>query len=250
MYKNIEIVFCDINNIIEEENNNEEIKDEKDDNEKLMAFKIINHFLDNHILIDLEKEKYEQYYEYSFIYQIHKHVANRCKFYLFTKVTQKSFIIDSNALYLFIDLENDETEELLQKAIEFVKKICPPDITIYILGMYEEKYQTVLSKESVTQLFFDAQINYKYDEINISINKKVNHDNLGNINKEGDENNNKLNENKNNEVNENEEELFEKIDDIIESAKLEIFENERSKKKKDDKNYDKDPNQNSSCIIN
>ena len=109
---NLEILIFDINNFEDEENdNNIKEKKEKDikNKEELLSYKAITHFLENHIILDMEKEENEDYNEYSFIYQIQKGITKQCKFYLFSRVVQETFTIDSNALLIFSDLENENS---------------------------------------------------------------------------------------------------------------------------------------------
>ena len=201
---NIEIIIFDINNFEDEEIDNDE-KEKKEkciiNKEILFSYKVINHFIKNHILIDMEMEENEDYNEYSFIYQIQKGITKQCKFYLFYRVTQESFTIDSNALLIFCDLENEKSKELLKKVIENIKKICQQDIRIYILGIIKGNKECILNQESISKLFKEEEINIKYNEMNIKNSKeernKINDEN-NNLNKED---NNKDDNNKRNEEN-------------------------------------------------
>ena len=213
MYENIEIVFFDINNFEEEENEeeeNEEKKEEKKDdikieksdekkNEKSFPLKVIEYFLENHILIDNEKEEFEDYDLYSFIYQIEKSEARQCKFYLFSKITQESFTIDSNGLFIFCELQNEKAREILEKVIEKIKRICPQDIIIYILGIIKSDKECFLNKENIIKIFSEEEINIKYNEIDINDNKINNDNNLKNENDIKNDNNIINNNNINNE---------------------------------------------------
>lgn len=265
MSRDIEIIFIDINNIIEEEKEKDEEKkkeDDKNDEEKKDASKkkktllnkIIDHFLDNHILLDLENEEYEQYYEYSFIYQIYKGITKQFKFYLFTKLKQESFSIDSNGLFILCDLTNNKTKELLEKIIENIKKICP-DIRLYILGIIKSKKEGVLTEELITKMFKEEEITLIYKEIDFNnINNDNEEDNKKDDNKinNNTDNNNMINndnkniKNENNIINENnkdkndgnkndelnkegeiEERVYEKIDKFIEHTMLDIYNNKK-----------------------
>ena len=286
---NIEIVFFDINDFVEEENENneqeekkeeikaekeEEIKAEKEEEkeEKEISFplKVIGYFLENQILIDMETEECEDYYQYSFIYQIQKDVAKHCNFYVFSKITQESFSIDSNALFIFCDLENEKNKRLLEKVIENIKRICQQDIKIYILGIIKSNNKCVLNKENISKLFEEEEIHMKYKEININSKKNINknednNENENNIkndniiienNKNDNNENNKNNENdkKENVDNKNEEnskkDIFEEIDKFIEESMIDIYEYENSKKPRFSKRgRERELNNYSSCIV-
>jgi len=278
---NIEIVFFDINDFVEEENENneqeekkEEIKAEKEEEkeEKEISFplKVIGYFLENQILIDMETEECEDYYQYSFIYQIQKDVAKHCNFYVFSRITQESFTIDSNALFIFCDLENEKNKRLLEKVIENIKRICQQDIKIYILGIIKSNKECALNKENIIKLFEEEEIHMKYKEININSKKNINknednNENENNIkndniiienNKNDNNENNKNNENdkKENVDNKNEEnskkDIFEEIDKFIEESMIDIYEYENSKKPRFSKRgRERELNNYSSCIV-
>ena len=291
---NIEIIFFDINDLVEEENDNneqkekeEEIKAEKEEEkiekdeekeeknkEKEISFplKVIGYFLENQILIDMEAEEYEDYYQYSFIYQIQKDVAKHCNFYVFSKITQESFSIDSNALFIFCDLENEKNKGALEKVIENIKRICQQDIKIYILGIIKSNNKCVLNKENISKLFEEEEIHMKYKEININTKKNINKNEDNNEdNNENNENNNNIiienNENNNNENNNNNEDdkkenvdkkneenlkkdIFEEIDKFIEESMIDIYEYENSKKPRFSKRgRERELNNYSSCIV-
>ena len=286
---NIEIVFFDINDFVEEEKENnekeekeEEIKVEKEEEkedkeeEKEISFprKVVGHFLENQILIDMEIEEYEDYYQYSFIYQIQKDVAKHCKFYVFSKFTQELFTIDSNALFIFCYLENERNKGLLEKVIENIKRICQQDIKIYILGIIKSNNECALNKENISKLFEEEEIDMKYKEININIknninnnednkknNNNINNDNIIINNNEKNKNENNNNENDKNikiENNENnnevdidkKEDIFDDIDKFIEESMLDIYQYENSKKPRfSKKGRERELNNYSSCFI-
>ena len=294
---NIGIIFFDIKDFFDEEKENneeeekeEEIKEEKEEikeekkEEKEVSFprKVIGYFLENQILIDVEIEEYEDYYQYSFIYQIQRDVAKLCKFYLFSKVTQETFKIDSNALFIFCDLENEKNKGFLEKVIENIKRICQPDIKVYILGIIKSNKECSLNKENITKLFEEEEIDLKFKEINISIENNINEDNEDNnknninndniiienneINKndkidnnnENDkiDNNNENdkneenNENKNEEKNKIKEDIFDEIDKFIEESMHDIYEYENSKKPRFSKRgRQRELNNYSSCFV-
>ena len=280
---NIGIIFFDIKDFFDEEkeNNEEEEKEEEIKEEKEVSFprKVIGYFLENQILIDVEIEEYEDYYQYSFIYQIQRDVAKLCKFYLFSKVTQETFKIDSNALFIFCDLENEKNKGFLEKVIENIKRICQPDIKVYILGIIKSNKECSLNKENITKLFEEEEIDLKFKEINISIENNINEDNNKNninndniiienneINKndkidnnnENDkiDNNNENdkneenNENKNEEKNKIKEDIFDEIDKFIEESMHDIYEYENSKKPRFSKRgRQRELNNYSSCFV-
>ena len=269
MSNSLELIFFDINNIVYEdiyEEDEKKMNDEEEENEekikkipkkeKLIPYKIIEHFLYNIILIDLEIEESEKFNTYSFIYQVQRGIAKQCKLYLFKSLCQEAFNVNSNGLFIFCELQNEKTEELLDKLIEFIKKTSIKDIKLYIIGVMYPNKKNLLTEENIKNLFDEEGIDYKYDEIiinpnnnsklddsksnnNISIDIKNEDNNINNIinikNEDEDNNINNINNinndnnidneininNKNNEDNDSEQDNTEKNDDGTELNDLE-----------------------------
>ena len=274
MSQKVELLFFDINNIVDEDdedenednnkNNNEEIKENNINPKKdtTLPQKFIEHFLDNNILIDLEKEDNEYFNSYSFIYQIEKGITKQCKFYLFNTLYQKSFTIDSNGLFVFCELNNMKSKNSLEKLIEYIKKTCSNDIKLFIIGIIYLNKQSVFTKENIDEIFKDEDLKFNYNEITLNIkdkeqinnidnennninninnieiinvinnedniNKENNNINIDNINNINIEKNNE--DNNNNELDEVEEETFEKLDKLIEQALYDIYKYQKEKK--------------------
>ena len=208
-YKSINIIFFDINNIIDEEidNEQEEKKIQQNENkENNIVKKAIKHFINNHILIDKETDEVDSYFECNFIYQIEENITQKCIFYSLSKVNVETFSLDVNGIFIFCDLDNEKNIELFQKVIENIKKKCPHEIKIFILGIKSKKEATQ-NKEIILSLFNEEEITFKYNEIDVNIN----------------ENNDNNNENKDNELNKRDEEMYTNIDKYIEDAMNDIF---------------------------
>ena len=274
MNHRLEIVFFDLRDNNEENNeeNNDE-NDEEDENksgifnkENSLSYIIIEHFLKHNIIIDLEKEECGKFYIYSFIYQIQKGIAKQCKFYLFNGLCEEAFNIDSNGIFIFCDLNNEKTKELFEKVIEYNKKLCPPDIKLFIVGIISSKNKNNSIKIDITELIKEEEIDYKYKEINLNDNQNNNNNDENNINNEKNniildnkddnnienESNNKEEENNpknqneiiiNNEeeikieenendnlLNEINDEIYEKFDELIVKSLLNIYQYKKKKK--------------------
>ena len=192
MSHKLEIVFFDLKDNNEE--NNEEYNDENNEDdennseifnkENSLSYKIIKHFINNNIIIDLEKEECGKFFIYSFIYQIQKGVARQCKFYLFNGLCEEAFKIDSNGIFIFCELNNEKTKELFEKFIEYVKKTCPQDIKLFIVGIISSRNQNNLNKIDIPELLKEEEIDYKYKEINLNDNQNNNINDENNINNE------------------------------------------------------------------
>ena len=217
MNKSFKLYFLDINNIILDEkveiNNDDELKIEIKEKFEFIE-SIINNFIENHILIDIEEEEKNLVKMTSFIYQIEKGVMKTYKFFLFRKIMDEIFNIEVDAFFVVVDLEKDSSKLLKTIIDEIIKGT---NIKFYILGFYKSKSDIKISKEKLEDLFEDKeQIEYKYSEIN---------------------------------NNEEKDEIQQKIDKFIEQAMLDIYltEKEGNGNLKNDKNQiDKAA---SKCII-
>ena len=217
MNKSFKLYFLDINNIILDEkveiNNDDELKIEIKEKFEFIE-SIINNFIENHILVDIEDEEKNLVKMTSFIYQIEKGVMKTYKFFLFRKIMDEIFNIEVDAFFVVVDLEKDSSKLLKTIIDEIIKGT---NIKFYILGFYKSKSDIKISKEKLEDLFEDKeQIEYKYSEIN---------------------------------NNEEKDEIQQKIDKFIEQAMLDIYltEKEGNGNLKNDKNQiDKAA---SKCII-
>lgn len=225
MSHKLEIVFFDLKDSNEGNNEENNENDENDENkseifnkENSLSYKIIEHFLSNNIIIDLEKEECGKFNIFSFIYQVQKGIAKQCKFYLFNGVCEEAFNIDSNGIFILCILNNEKTKELFEKVIEYVKKTCPQDIKLFIVGIISSKNKNNLNKLDIPELIKEEDIDYKYKEINLSDNHNNGENNINNekkniiledkndnnIDNKNIENEIKIKEDENNQNNQNE----------------------------------------------
>ena len=194
MSHKLEIVFFDLkdNNKENNEENNEENNHENNEGnenkseifnkENSLSYHIIEHFIINNIIIDLEKEECGKFHIYSFIYQIQKGIAKQCKFYLFNDLCEEAFKIDSNGIFIFCELNNEKTKEFIEELIEYVKKTCPQDIKLFIVGIISSRNQNKLNKIDIPELIKEEEIDYKYKEINLNDNQNNINNHKNNIN--------------------------------------------------------------------
>ena len=231
----ISLVVFDINDIIEEEEEEEELENNQikkinePKKENSIFVKSIEYFIKTHILLDIEREEFQNYCEYSFIYQIEKGVAKKFRIFLFSKIVKDTFTIDSNALFILIDLEKKNIKELLTKVVGNIKRISQPDIRIYILGFISSKdNELVLNKENIVDLFNseDMKINYKEININGNIKNEIidNNINIDNIKYDDNKNNKEKNLLNNNNIDNKEKNINNKSnnEDNIDNEKKNI----------------------------
>jgi len=181
MSKSYKFIFLDINNIILDEA--VEIKEghelKKEIKEKFeFVQSIIDNFIENHILIDVEKEEKFLVNNNSFIYQIEDDVMKNYQFFLFRKINKDMFNVKVNAIFIVLDLEKDKDLENLESIFENIMNNT--QIKLYFLGIYKSKDNIKLGKENIVDIFLDhdLHIDYEYKELNI------NNENKNEINKE------------------------------------------------------------------
>ena len=85
-------------------------------------------------------------------------------------------------------MNNEKTKEFLEELIEYVKKTCPQDIKLFIVGIISSRNKNNLNKIDIPELIKEEEIDYKYKEINLNDNQDNNNDE----NKINNEKNNKL----------------------------------------------------------
>ena len=221
MKDSYKIIFLDINNIISDEiveiKDGEELKPEVKNNFQFMT-SIINQFIDNHILVDIENEENFIFQLTSFIFQVETGLMKKYKFYLFRQLSE-SINIDIDALFIIINLEKEYSKDLVEKIIEDATNNSK--VKIYVLGYYKSINDIVITKDKISNLFTDQEkIDYKYNEIDLT--------------------------------NGNKDDINEQIDKYIEKMMLDIYSEEKGKNSEEinqAESLGKDGNSDSHCNI-
>jgi len=171
MDDSFKIIFLDINNIIPEENveltDGDDLKPEiKEKCEVINS--ILDNFIENNILVDVEKEEKYSFQVTSFIYRLDKTTIKTYKFYLFRQINE-NINIDISAFCIFFNLEKECSKELVETLIGLIEKM--DIINICILGYYKSKNNIVTTKENIEELLKDENgtpIDHKYLEIELN----------------------------------------------------------------------------------
>lgn len=72
----------------------------------------------------------------------------------------------SDANLIFINLENNNTTEQLEKIINYINEsCCPMGINTYIIGIFKEKISPILNKDSIENLFEENKYNCEFHQI-------------------------------------------------------------------------------------
>ena len=222
MKDSYKIIFLDINNIISDEiveiKDGEELKPEVKENFEFIT-SIINQFIENHILVDVENEENFVFQLTSFIFQVETGLMKKYNFYLFRQLNE-SINIDIDALFIIINLEKEYSKDLVEKIIEDATNNSK--VKLYVLGYYKSVNDIIITKDKIANLFTDQEqkIDFKYNQINIT------NENMGDIN--------------------------DIIDKYIEKMMLDIFSEEKGKNLDEGQTESlarQDSNSDSHCII-
>ena len=83
-------------------------------------------------------------------------------------------INDVNCYLLFIDLEKEESAEIFESILSYIKDFCESSKKMFVLGMgSEEEDSKYMSKYKIAQKLDSLKINFEYKEINLNKIKEV-----------------------------------------------------------------------------
>ena len=231
MSSNLKIIFFNINGNTEPDDSEDAVSNSSEleqDNCIESPKSILDNFLKNHILLDLENKK-DQYgnYNYSFIYQVEKDFTANCLFIILNKLDHQyiNYIFESKAYIIFCNLEKENTEKKLNNLMECIKNYWDKDVKIFIIGIYETKIIPNLTKDKMIDILNEQKLLFNYYEISCA------------------------KENTDKEI--AEDEKYEKINELLEKIFSKVFlEKKRPKfhKNKTEKNTE-DDGHSSDCII-
>ena len=166
------LISFDINSSNEENNNNENNNYE---NLPENPIRIMDEFFANHQMSNLEKNeiksseikyKFDVNFEESFPFQII--VINNLSFI-------HEIILDAEGYLIFINLEDEKTEEKLELLTKYITDNCSAEEkNIYFVGLYKNKILPSLNKENLENFFKDNNLNYEYYEIKYNMNDNNN----------------------------------------------------------------------------
>ena len=217
--------------------------------------RILDEFQDIHLFIDSEKIQIKSS-EIQYKFLVNFSEKDNIIFEVII-LNDLSFIhnisLNADANLIFINLENQNTLEQLEKVVDYIYNYCfSIEIITYLIGIYKNKINPLLDNESIESLFEDKELNceiyqIKYNDngnpkhICLYHNKEMKHNKNGNKRKKGSNNDNKDNCN---------------IIDIMEKILIKIYEKKINVKNINDNNNKDDKNKANSmsdsgkdCII-
>ena len=174
----LKILFYDI----EEEEKKEEEKEEKSLNKK-----IIEIFINEHIVVGkkINKDLEDPENNYiSFTYQIKAGNTAEIYFYQINQLNKAySINLIADACFILIDIEDQYSLNKLIKILQYINDNCPKEMETYILGIYnnkiniveefkEEKIKKLLNKKKLLINYQDVSLlieNKEYKELNVTL---------------------------------------------------------------------------------
>ena len=169
--------------------------------------RILDEFQDIHLFFDSEKIQVKtSEIQYKFIVNFSE--KNNIIFEIII-LNDLSFIHDvslnADANLIFINLENQNTLEQLEKVVDYIYNYCfSIEIITYLIGIYKNKINPLLDNESIESLFEEKELNceiyqIKYNDkgspkhICLYNNKEMKHNKNGNKKKKTTNHDNKDN---------------------------------------------------------
>ena len=88
---------------------------------------------------------------------------------------QYTGITEVNCYLLFIDLENEDSADIFESILGYIKDFCESSKKMFVLGMGSgnEEDSKFISKTKIAQKLNAANINFEYKEINLNKIKEV-----------------------------------------------------------------------------
>lgn len=158
MSSKIRIVCFDINSNKENENIN------------LIesSLRIFDEFMEIHLFLESEKtEKKCSEIKYSFTFNISGENKLIYEIYVLQDINFiHNISLDADSYLIFINLENDNTLDIIEKIIKYIiESYCLKEIKIYLVGIYKDKIIPNLNKESIVNYFEEEKLNCEYYQI-------------------------------------------------------------------------------------
>ena len=168
--QSILFICFDINSLNEENNkiniNTEELPEN--------PIRLLEEYFDNHKLLNMEKKELKAS---EIIYQFNINMPESTRFQLIT-INNLSYIheisLDADGFLIFINLEDEKTQEKLEFLIKYItESCCSGETKIYIIGIYKENILPSCQKEYLENIFEEKNLNYDYYEVKYNMNDRI-----------------------------------------------------------------------------
>ncbi len=162
--KSITIHFLDINGPYKK---NELIDDQTNYLNLECPKRILEQYINENLINDFKKEEIDQFIiQYKFPYEINKDefISINCDIIRNLSFSHKS-ALDSNGYIVFCNLESQETLELLDKIVNYIRENCSLNIKTYIVGVFKENIEEDKTYNKMKAFLADLDFEYEYYEM-------------------------------------------------------------------------------------
>ncbi len=158
--RSITINFFDINGVYQE---NVPVKAEEMFLFLDCPMRIIDQYISENFLQDVKKEAEDQFIiKYKFSYEIQKNLVISIKCDIINNFSvSHSGTLDSNGYVVFCNLESQNTFELLQNILEYIKENCSINVKTYVIGVFKENIYD--DKTYIKMQSFLSQLDFEYE---------------------------------------------------------------------------------------
>ena len=125
--------------------------------------RIIDQYISENFLQDVKKEAEDQFIiKYKFSYEIQKNLVISIKCDIINNFSvSHSGTLDSNGYVVFCNLESQNTFELLQNILEYIKENCSINVKTYVIGVFKENIYD--DKTYIKMQSFLSQLDFEYE---------------------------------------------------------------------------------------
>ncbi len=167
--RSITINFFDINGVYQE---NVPVKAEEMFLFLDCPMRIIDQYISENFLQDVKKEAEDQFIiKYKFSYEIQKNLVISIKCDIINNFSvSHSGTLDSNGYVVFCNLESQNTFELLQNILEYIKENCSINVKTYVIGVFKENIYD--DKTYIKMQSFLSQLDFEYEDYEMFLGNK------------------------------------------------------------------------------
>ena len=132
--------------------------------------RIFDEFMETHLFLETEKTC-ENSTKITYNFKFSNDDSNSFEIITLSDLSYVHNIsLKSDGYLIFLNLEDQNTIELLEKIIKYVNS-CSMEIKAYIVGIYKDKILPILNKEALDSYLDEKNLNYEYYQIKYENNK-------------------------------------------------------------------------------
>ena len=133
--------------------------------------RLFDDFMETHLFLETEKN-YESSTKISYNFKFSNDDNNSFEIITISDLSYVHNIsLESDGYLVFLNLEDQNTLDLLEKIIKYLISCCM-EMKTYIVGIYKDKILPILNKEALNSLLDEKNLNYEYYQIKYENNNK------------------------------------------------------------------------------